>query len=514
MGGAAGLPAWIVPSALGAASNAGQTYDEAVAAGQDPEKAKRAAITGALIGLTEGLGVGRLGGGHAASHGVVRAITGKFLEEGFQEGFLNQALNNINAKIVSGYDPNRAISEGVLESFGLGGFVGGTLGVVGAGHPSRSERYAAALNAKPMEAIRPPSPMIPPATPKQTEIIRFPSGPPPIDSGTAAPAANTAPISAAAPTIGGEPVSARWLNAQRQQVGQMLGLAPDQIPMVEGQPTAANEMKSPGVGAAPKNLADLLGGAGKTIAENLRQALRQSVEKNGRLPAAEKGSLLDQVFEAAAARGAPRNADPLNKAIPLAEQGAQAARQQFDQVFPAGGGQADAPGAATTTKPNGQIFASGLGFLQQFFERPGGDTSSKTGSRRGRVFETVGAAQTAAQLTSIPFVLRNAIQHASHGAQELATQGVAGLIDKAAAKVTGKREVGGFSNPLDAVKEIGRTGAPFKDSITGKKVKAVRQKATEFDLDFADGTSAAITLAAETSSVMLRNEAGQLEYAD
>ena len=59
-----------------------------------------------------------------------------------------------------------------------------------------------------------------------------------------------------------------------------------------------------------------------------------------------------------------------------------------------------------------------------------------------------------------------------------------------------------------------KTGAPFKDSITGKKVKAVRQKATEFDLDFADGTSAAITLAEETSSVMLRDKAGTMEYAD
>jgi len=59
-----------------------------------------------------------------------------------------------------------------------------------------------------------------------------------------------------------------------------------------------------------------------------------------------------------------------------------------------------------------------------------------------------------------------------------------------------------------------KTGSSFKDSITGKKVKAVRQKATEFDLDFDDGTSAVITLAEETSSVMLRNAAGELEYAD
>ena len=59
-----------------------------------------------------------------------------------------------------------------------------------------------------------------------------------------------------------------------------------------------------------------------------------------------------------------------------------------------------------------------------------------------------------------------------------------------------------------------KTGAPFKDSIAGKTVKAVRQKATEFDLDFDDGTSSAITLAEETSSVMLRDKAGVLEYAD
>jgi len=65
----------------------------------------------------------------------------------------------------------------------------------------------------------------------------------------------------------------------------------------------------------------------------------------------------------------------------------------------------------------------------------------------------------------------------------------------------------------DSVMRI-KTGAPFKDSITGKTVKAVRQKATEFDLDFDDGTSTAITLAEETSSVMLRDKAGALEYAD
>jgi len=59
-----------------------------------------------------------------------------------------------------------------------------------------------------------------------------------------------------------------------------------------------------------------------------------------------------------------------------------------------------------------------------------------------------------------------------------------------------------------------KTGAALADSIVGRTVKAVRQQATEFDLDFTDGTSAKITLAAETSSVMLRDRAGTLEYAD
>jgi len=65
----------------------------------------------------------------------------------------------------------------------------------------------------------------------------------------------------------------------------------------------------------------------------------------------------------------------------------------------------------------------------------------------------------------------------------------------------------------DSVMKI-KTGAAFTDSIVGRTVKAIRQQATEFDLDFTDGTSAKITLAEETSSVMLRDKAGALEYAD
>jgi len=59
-----------------------------------------------------------------------------------------------------------------------------------------------------------------------------------------------------------------------------------------------------------------------------------------------------------------------------------------------------------------------------------------------------------------------------------------------------------------------KTGAPFTDTIAGRKVKEVRQKGTEFDLEFVDNSKAKIILAEETSSVMLRDKAGEMEYAD
>ena len=59
-----------------------------------------------------------------------------------------------------------------------------------------------------------------------------------------------------------------------------------------------------------------------------------------------------------------------------------------------------------------------------------------------------------------------------------------------------------------------KTGAPFTDSIAGRKVKKALQKGTEFDLEFDDKSKAKIVLSEETSSVMLRNKAGELEYAD
>lgn len=59
-----------------------------------------------------------------------------------------------------------------------------------------------------------------------------------------------------------------------------------------------------------------------------------------------------------------------------------------------------------------------------------------------------------------------------------------------------------------------KTSAAPADQLTGKEVKAVRQKGTSFSLDFTDGSSADVALAEETSSVMLRDKYGAMEYAD
>ncbi len=60
-----------------------------------------------------------------------------------------------------------------------------------------------------------------------------------------------------------------------------------------------------------------------------------------------------------------------------------------------------------------------------------------------------------------------------------------------------------------------KTGAPLPAAtLTGKTIKAVRQGGLRLELDFADGSQAALTLAEETSSVLLRDARGNFEYAD
>ena len=60
-----------------------------------------------------------------------------------------------------------------------------------------------------------------------------------------------------------------------------------------------------------------------------------------------------------------------------------------------------------------------------------------------------------------------------------------------------------------------KTGAPGAyDSLPGRTIKAVRQRNDVMNIDFNDGSTVKIKLAAATSSVMLRNGSGKLEYAD
>jgi hypothetical protein len=63
-----------------------------------------------------------------------------------------------------------------------------------------------------------------------------------------------------------------------------------------------------------------------------------------------------------------------------------------------------------------------------------------------------------------------------------------------------------------------KTSAPATpaaiDALKGHTVKSIRQKGATLTIDFADGSSAPIALAEATSSVMLRDGKGVMEYAD
>ncbi len=60
-----------------------------------------------------------------------------------------------------------------------------------------------------------------------------------------------------------------------------------------------------------------------------------------------------------------------------------------------------------------------------------------------------------------------------------------------------------------------KTGAPLQaGTLIGKTIKSVRQGGLRLELQFEDGSTAQITLAEETSSVLLRDAKGTFEYAD
>ncbi len=59
-----------------------------------------------------------------------------------------------------------------------------------------------------------------------------------------------------------------------------------------------------------------------------------------------------------------------------------------------------------------------------------------------------------------------------------------------------------------------KTGGNSNSASTGGTIAAVRQQDTTLDLDFVGGGTMEIALAEATSSVMLRDKDGLMEYAD
>lgn len=120
-----GMPATVI---MGAASNSASTYEDAKMRGASDEAALAAAVPGAVIGSLEGLfglGTGRFM--KEIGKGGIKTLFGGVAEEELQE-LTSQALNNVNAKWLSGYDPQRALSEGLWETFTT------TLGTAGLMH--------------------------------------------------------------------------------------------------------------------------------------------------------------------------------------------------------------------------------------------------------------------------------------------------------------------------------------------------------------------------------------------
>jgi len=112
----------------GALQNSAQAYDEAKMSGADDDTAKLSAGLGLVIGSLAGLGPQAFGARLAKAQGDLLEKGWKsWAKETLQPAGVMAAqtfLNNVNAKIGAGYDPQRALSQGVAES----GLIGGILG--------------------------------------------------------------------------------------------------------------------------------------------------------------------------------------------------------------------------------------------------------------------------------------------------------------------------------------------------------------------------------------------------
>lgn len=116
----------IVSAVTGSLMSAQTEYEAARNAGLSEEESRRSMGVGALIGLSEGAGVGRTG---IKAKGV-RGYLGGMVEEGGQE-FFQTFATNLNAIETTGYDQQRGILDNTLESAAAGLILAGTVKLPG-----------------------------------------------------------------------------------------------------------------------------------------------------------------------------------------------------------------------------------------------------------------------------------------------------------------------------------------------------------------------------------------------
>lgn len=116
------IPTLFSSAGLGATLNIAEIAQEADRMGIDPAKRRTALAMAGLTGITEGVGLGRA----LKNFGLTQTFTKRLVEvaeEGGQEA-LQTWLNNLNAKVIGGYDPKRPLSRDVLENAIIGGGIG------------------------------------------------------------------------------------------------------------------------------------------------------------------------------------------------------------------------------------------------------------------------------------------------------------------------------------------------------------------------------------------------------
>ena len=127
---AAGAVGLGTAAGVGALSTSGSLYEEARQYGANEFVARGAAAMGVPIGLTEAIPLGkfasRLTAG-VAKRAILGGIVEGATEEAVQEGF-SQAAQNVVASRLAGYDPERSVTQGVLESAAVGLVTGGLIG--------------------------------------------------------------------------------------------------------------------------------------------------------------------------------------------------------------------------------------------------------------------------------------------------------------------------------------------------------------------------------------------------